>query len=175
MGAELLSLLIPVTAGREQEVRRAIEAFPVGAESPFASVPGTHVARLVVIDAFGSTALIPRRLHPSVLLLSALVDGDVRRWLLAMCQALGASGDEIWEHCGGWPGNGPATTARWLAGFRIRMHKSIVGNPEASVEAVQQALRRRDNLLQLAIHEGRLGPRELRRQYRTTVQGGAGS
>jgi hypothetical protein len=165
-----VSALIPVLPGHERDLRLVIEALPGGGQSPFAAVPGTHVARLVVLGAFGGPAEARRRLHPALLALSAMVDGSFDAWLRSMCTVLGPAGDAVWAHCAGWPGPGPTATAHWLHRFRIRMHVSIIGNPGATVPVVDQSLRQRANLLALALEAPRLSPEELRHRYETTVR-----
>ena len=170
MDVENFSALIPVLPGHERDLKVAVEALPGRDESPFAAVPGTHVARLVVLDSFGGPAIPRRRLHPALLALSAMVDGPFDAWLDSMCVALGPTGDALWVHCAGWPGPGPGATARWLHGFRVpKLHTSIIGNPGALVPDVEKGLRQRAALLELAL-AGRLPPDELRRRYNTTVR-----
>jgi len=170
MGVENLALLVPIRPGAERDLRRAVEALPSGDGSPFAVVPGTHVARLVVLGAMGSASAPKRRLHPALLSLSALVDGPSKEWLRMMCDTLGPTGDGLWAHCAGWPGPGPAATALWLSRFQIRLHMDIVGNPSASVTEVEEALRKRAVLLDLALEARGLPPEELRELYRASVQ-----
>jgi hypothetical protein len=168
MDVDNVSALVPVLSGHEPDLRRAIEALPTGDRSPFAAVPGTHVARLVVLESFGGPADSPRRLHPPLLALSALVDGPFDAWLRSMCTVLGSTGDGLWCHCAGWPAEAPSITGTWLHTFRIRMHVSLVGNPGVSVDDVHAALQRRSDLLDLALEAGRLSPGELRHRYVAT-------
>jgi hypothetical protein len=170
MGAGNFSALVPVLPGHERELRAAIDALGTGEDSPFAAVAGTHITRLVILDAFGGPSEPRRRLRPALLTFSAMVDGPVEAWLRAMCTTLGAVGDCLWTHCSGWPGPDPAATAVWLGSFRIRLDVSLVGNPNASVEQVEKALRQRRNLLNLALEARHLSPAELRRRYETEVR-----
>ena len=171
-GPELFGLLVPIRPEHELELRHAVEALPADDRSPFSAVPGTHVARLVIIRAMGARNAPRRRLHPSLLSFSGLVDGPLNDWLLTMCRSLGATGDALWNCCSGWPGPGPAATALWLRRFRIRLHTSIVGNTGASVDEVEAALRTRSSLLDLAVAAPGLTPGELRDRYRSTLLSG---
>jgi hypothetical protein len=169
MDVDNVSALIPILSGHERDLRLAVEALPDHDQSPFAGVPGTHVARLVVLDSFGGPATPRRRLHPALLALSVMIDGPFDAWLDSMCTALGPTGEALWVHCAGWPGPGPAVTARWLYGFRIRLHTSIVGNPGALRPEVEKGLRQRAALLELAL-AGRLPADDLRQRYGRTVR-----
>lgn len=162
--------LVPVLPGRERDLRAAISAFGTGEHSPFAAVPGTHIARLLVLDAFGGADEPRRHLRPALLALSALVDGAFEDWLSTMCATLGEVGDGIWAHCSGWPGPDRTSTAAWLAGYRIRLEVSIVGNPDAPVDRVEAALRQRRSLLRLALDAPDLPAAELRARYEQEVR-----
>ena len=69
-----LTVVLAITPGRERELRRRIRDWK---QSPFARLPGTHFARLVVLDELVYEG--PRRRRPQVplqyLLFSATFDG----------------------------------------------------------------------------------------------------
>lgn len=80
-----VTYLVPVPWGAAAEVAEMFKDLPYGPRSPFARVPGTHFARMALIndcyfdkqpkvDAFGS----------AYLLLSAEIDGDAEPWLRAL-------------------------------------------------------------------------------------------
>ena len=48
--AYALTVLAPITRGRESVLARVLDEFPAGAASPLARVPGIHFARWVVLD-----------------------------------------------------------------------------------------------------------------------------
>ena len=47
--------LTPVLAGAEAELRALVQSLPTGTASPFASIPGTHFGRWVVLEQLGSS------------------------------------------------------------------------------------------------------------------------
>ncbi len=70
--------LMPILPGLEGRARAAIQALPGDGMSPFRSVPGTHFARLAVLDR-RTAAFHPRRtvtMRNSWLLLAVDFDGD---------------------------------------------------------------------------------------------------
>jgi len=164
-GPDIFGALIPVRPGHEKPLRALLGGLDAGWRSPFADVPGTHLARLVVLRSFGSRAEPRRRLHPALLAFSAMVDGPVDAWLGKMCVNLGAEGDRVWSHCAGWPGPEAAACARWLLSLRLRMHASVIGNPGAPVDEVLGALDRREVLRTLALRRGSVSPADLRSAY----------
>ncbi|HEV7535019.1 MAG TPA: hypothetical protein VGP90_05250 [Acidimicrobiia bacterium] len=165
--SEAFFALVPIRAGDEPSLREMLEGFDPGraGASPFSAVPGTHVVRLTVVDSFGTRSDGRRRLHPALLSISVLVDGPVEDWLRSMAAGLGPSGDALWAHCLGWPGPGPAVTGRWLWSLRQRMHLTVIGHPDPTVDDVRRALDQQRALRDLAIRARTLTPKELRVAY----------
>jgi hypothetical protein len=166
-GVKTFAALIPIQPESVGSLRAVLQGLgpDTAGGSPFAGVPGTHAVRLAVLDSFGSRAQSPRRLHPALLSISALVDGPVTYWLRSMGAVLQDGGDSIWAHCSGWPGPGPAVTARWLLGFEIRTHECIIAHPAATADQIVDALRQQRDLQALAVRARALKPKELRQQY----------
>lgn len=165
--SEAFLALVPIRPGAAPALRQRLEAFDperVGA-SPFAAVPGTHVVRLSVIETVGARDAGHRHLTPALLSFSGLVDGSLDAWLLTMATTLGPVGDALWADCSGWPGPGPAVTARWMATFRQRMHTCVIAHDQPTVEEIRLALDRQRKLRELAIRAQTLPPKELRAAY----------
>jgi hypothetical protein len=77
-GMSNLVSLMPILPGYERRARARIQALPSDAASPFRTVPGTHFARLAVLDR-RSAAFHPRQtvtMRNSWLLLAVDFDGD---------------------------------------------------------------------------------------------------
>ena len=89
--AYALTVLTPIEDGREEELTAHLDALGDGDASPLARVPGTHIARWVVIGEvkFQTGPAPPDALAPR-LLFSSNFDGDARR--------------RTWRGCGpAWP------------------------------------------------------------------------
>ena len=109
-----LTILSPIinsgsrAASQDLALRKHLSTLPNGVHSPFARVPGTHFARLVVmsdvvfvghpsrIDHLGSQYLIFTSDFD--------VDVDLDAYLRSMAQTIPAELDQIWKHCVGYPG-----------------------------------------------------------------------
>jgi alkanesulfonate monooxygenase SsuD/methylene tetrahydromethanopterin reductase-like flavin-dependent oxidoreductase (luciferase family) len=122
-------VLAPLREGAADAARAAIRAL----REPFARVPGTHLARVQVLD--------------DDLLLAADHDGPIEEWLPAAAREL----DAVLRCCASWPGADDAAAAvRWVRARKQVVGFSIVGSPEATVEQVGEALALRDSLMRFA-------------------------
>ena len=102
--SEALTTLTPVTVGRLADLRAELALLDREAESPFARVFGTHVARFTVVDALEDRRLRPDPARGSYLIFSTDVDGSARAHVERLRGGLGDWADRIWGHCDGYPG-----------------------------------------------------------------------
>jgi hypothetical protein len=123
-------LLAPLRGGEAEAARAAIRALG----QPFARVPGTHLARVQVLE-------------DGRLLLAADHDGPLEPWLLATAREL----DTVLAHCAFWPGaDNPPEVVRWARDRSLPAGFSVVGSPHATVEQVGEALALRERLARFA-------------------------
>lgn len=157
---EALLILARVRHGREQALRGALAAFGARGPSPFARVPGTHLARLTPLVPPARRRLLRRRRTPPLhLLLAADVDAPATRWVDGLLAAIPAEVDSVLEHCERWPGTADGYAARaWLEDARLRAGFSVIGSPEATVAEVREALALRERLGDLALRGQDLDP-----------------
>lgn len=167
MAVDLLTSLTPIVPGREADLRRALAALPTGDGSPFARVPGTHVARWVVLEYFGKGDPVLRRpLRPALLLFSAAFDGPVEPWLWGLRAGLGPTAEAVWSHCSRWPGAAEGTSfAHWLLEHRLHINMPFVAHPEATVGEILHGLDCRERLINFAVRNQGRAPADLRRAF----------
>jgi hypothetical protein len=123
-------LVAPLRGGEADAAREAIRAL----DQPFARVPGTHLARVQVLE--------DRRL-----LVAADHDGPLEPWLAAAAREL----DPVLAHCAFWPGaDNPAEVVGWARKRSLPAGFSVVGSPHATVEEVGEALALRERLARFA-------------------------
>jgi hypothetical protein len=123
-------LLAPLRGGEVEVARAAIGAL----DEPFARVPGTHLARIQVLE-------------DGQLLLAADHDGALEEWLPAAALEL----ESVLRHCAFWPGlDNPAEVLRWAHERSLPAGFSVVGSPHATVEQVGEALALRERVLRFA-------------------------
>jgi hypothetical protein len=157
---ESVVLLARVRAGEAAAARAAIAEHWPARQSPFALVPGTHLARVQVLRPPGRRF---RRAPGEHLLLAADFDGALAPWLLALRAAAAGPLDAVLSHCAFYPGTAePAAFVRWVLANRTPVGFSVIGSPGATVAEVSEALALRDRLAAFAQSTQRLGPSELR-------------
>ena len=129
MSAALI-VLAQLRGGEADAARTAIRAL----DEPFRDVPGTHLARLQVLD-------------DRQLLLAADYDGALEPWLIAAARRL----DPVLAHCAFWPGaDKPAEVVEWARDRSFPAGFSVVGAPHATVEEIGEALALRERLTRFA-------------------------
>ena len=138
--ASQLSILTAVLEGHADALRSAVSALPVGEGSPFAAAPGTHHGRFVVV--------CPRPLAPATFLMcSATMDVPVSTWIDDFLRALGATADDIWSHCAGWPAD---SRAAYLLAHRV--HPALeFATWDAPAASIVEALDVQRRVVQLAL------------------------
>ena len=143
--AYALTVLTPIIDGHEAELTAHLEGLEEGDASPLARVPGTHIARWVVMDQVDLQGAGQRRHDalPPRLLFSSNFDGELDAYLEGLRTGMAEDADAIWGHCRGYPGHGDG------AGLR-----GLDARPPARGRAVLRRLRRPDR---------RPGPRQRRR------------
>ena len=107
-----LTILSPIinderaTPSHDLQIRSYLASLPTGEDSPFALAPGTHLARLVVMDdvIFVGAPSIEEHLQSKYLVFESNCDGDLDGYLLGLAAAAPQHLDAIWSHCVGYPG-----------------------------------------------------------------------
>jgi hypothetical protein len=161
---EALTVVARVRAGEADAAREAIARWWGAGPSPFATVPGTHLARLQVLRP-------PRRRWPrgpaDYVLLAADVDPPLGRWLTSLCAHAGPALDAVLSHCARYPGaSDPAVLARWIAANRLPVGFSVVAAPRRTVAETAEALALQQRLAAFAQRVQGLGPADLHAAWR---------
>ena len=145
-----VTILTAVLDGHVAELRAAIAAIPLGDDSPFASVTGTHNGRWTLVDMGAVTR--PRfragGLPAPMLTCSGTVDGVPDEWLRSLLAVLGQRADSIWSHCAGWSAAGDKVA--YLLDHRVPSMLEFVTS-EGSVATVRRALADRRAAEKLAV------------------------
>jgi len=160
---EALVVLARVRTGEAEAARVAIDAHWDAGESPFASVPGTHLGRLQVLTP---PARRGRRRTREHVLLAADADAPLDAWLERLRSRAAGALDAVLGHCAFYPGAAePAVFARWIAANRLPVGFSVVGS-DATVAEVSEALALREALGDFAERTQRMSPAALHDAWR---------
>src|SRR6185436_12143661 len=153
-------------AGREDEARTAIEALPVGAESPLAAFGGLHFSRIHIVRDLVFQGPQQRRrehLRSPQLVFTSTIDGEIEPYL----DALRTCADTWWQFCAGYPGSADRDAfVRWVRAHQIDSSLFASAHPEATVPGVLESLALREQIIDFAIAARGLPPEELQRRFR---------
>jgi hypothetical protein len=167
--AYALTVLTPILDGHAQELTEHLEALPEGDDSPFARVPGTHLARWVVIDQVKYQGHGQRHrdaLGASRLLFTSNFDGALEPYLEALRTGLGQDADAVWRHCRGYPGHEDrAGFARWLRAHELEAALFFSAYGSHTVEQVHADLDKRARLIEFALEAQGLEPPDLHARF----------
>ena len=169
--ASALSVLTPILDGHADTLREHLEGLGDGAASPLARVPGTHIARWVVIDdvIYQGDGQPKRDTLSPRLLFSSNFDGDVGAYLEGLRTGMAADADAIWSHCRGYPGHedGPPFAA-WMRAHMLEAALFFAAYGGMTVEQVHANLQRRRSLLSLVLDAQALPAADLKARFMET-------
>jgi hypothetical protein len=107
-----LTLLCPIIddndaiPSHDLQIRYHLSTLSLGPDGPFATAPGTHLARLVVLDdvIYVGVPSCEEHLNSKYLVFECNCDGDRDTYLTGLAQKIPDQLDAIWQHCIGYPG-----------------------------------------------------------------------
>jgi hypothetical protein len=166
--AYALTVLTPIKDGHAQPLVEHLNGLGEGDASPLARVPGTHIARWVVIDhvKFQGAGQRHRDSLSPRLLFSANHDGDVDAYLEGLRTGMGAEADAIWSHCRDYPGHENAGTFRaYMRAYQLEAALFFAAYGEQTVGDVQRNVGRRRQLIDFAIEAQQLDDAALKARF----------
>ena len=107
-----LTILSPIlnderaTPSHDLQIRAFLAALPTDETSPFARAPGTHLARLVVMDdvIYVGMPACEEHLKSKYLIFESNCDGPLDTYLTNLARTVPEQLDALWSHCVGYPG-----------------------------------------------------------------------
>jgi hypothetical protein len=165
--AHALTVLTPILDGHREELTEHLNALPEGAASPLARVPGTHLARWLVIDDVkfqGAGQRRRDRLGASRLLFTSNFDGELDPYLDGLRTGLGADADAVWAHCRAYPGHGEGF-AGWIKAHALECALFFGAYGDHTVEEVHRNLEARSSLIEFALEAQPLGAADLKARF----------
>ena len=141
--------VFPVLPGHENVIKAAIDALPKGAGSPFRRVPGTHFARLALLDR-DKVGIHPSKvitLRNSYLLFTADFDGvppgrdSSERFFRSVHRTMPVEVQSVWRHCWGFNTADDADEFALLASrCRRPVFREFIDYPDESLRSVLKSL-----------------------------------
>jgi hypothetical protein len=157
--------ITPVDPGQEAALRAYLEGLPQ-ADSPLARLPGTHFARLVIVDHLvPENEEHPDRLPCPMLVFTACYDGAEDPFLDALVRDLADEAREIWGRCVGCPDPSGAALRAYLLHNQINSGFFVSGYKDATLPAVRKALHNREKVIELAVRGQSMSPAQLRAAF----------
>lgn len=132
----------------EEQLRALRAEGPGGPRLPLQELPGTHFARLFVLDG---AALPDGEVVPDSLLYMADVDAPAGRHLRELVRRGGAGLDAVFGHCEGWPARtSEAERVAWLRAHGLRPAAYYVHTVGRTVRQVLDEAQLAEELAELA-------------------------
>ena len=166
--AYALTVLTPIEHGREEALSAYLDALGDGDGSPLARVPGTHLARWVVIGQVKQQQGQRRKdaLKAPRLLFTSNFDGPLDAYLEALRIGLAGDADAIWGNCTGYPGHQDAAGfPAWIRHHQIEAALFFGAYGEQTVPAVHANLAARTGLIEFALETQALDPAALKARF----------
>jgi len=166
--AYALTVLTPIEHGREQALAAHLDALGDGDASPLARVPGTHLARWVVIGQVKHQRGQRRAdaLKAPRLLFTSNFDGPLNPYLEALRTGLAGDADAVWGNCTGYPGHQDAAGfSAWICHHQIEAALFFGAYGEQTVGEVHRNVARRTELIDFALDTRGLEPAALKAQF----------
>jgi hypothetical protein len=160
--------MTPIKPGEEEALRAYLEAFRERGERPFANVPRTHMARLVIVKDFHNDPKWKQRkeehLAIPTLCFSSNLDGDIDSYLDVLADGMGEHVAEIWGRCIGGP-DSPKGLKAYLKHNQIDCGFFYAAYGQATLPEVKAALDQREKLMAFATRTQGMDPAALQRAF----------
>ena len=170
--AYALTVLTPILDGHAQLLVEQLDALGDGDASPLARVPGTHIARWVVLDDLkfqGAGQRHRDRLQAARLLFSSNFDGDLDRYLDGLRTGMAAEADAIWGHCRGYPGHEDAAAfAAYMRAHQLEAALFFAAYGDQTVDEVHANVAQRRRLIEFALDAQKLDAADLKARFLET-------
>ena len=144
-----LTILSPIiedekaTPSHDLQIRAYLAKLSTREDSPFALAPGTHLARLVVMDdvIYVGMPSCEEHLKSKYLVFESNCDGDLEAYLTGLATAIPDHLDAIWKHCVGYPGaSNPRAFVAYMKACQLETTFYFAAVNDKSVPDTQRAL-----------------------------------
>jgi hypothetical protein len=169
-----LTILSPIiddenaTPSHDLQIRSYLATLSAREDSPFALAPGTHLARLVVMDdvIYVGMPSCEEHLKSKYLVFESNCDGDLDSYLSGLAANVHEQLDAIWKHCVGYPGAASGQAfIDYMKACQIDTTFFFAAVNDKSVAATLRALQTQTAVADfIATHQG-MDPATLQREF----------
>jgi hypothetical protein len=170
-GLTILSPIIDdetVVPSHDLQIRKYLASLSTGEDSPFALAPGTHLARLVVMDdvIYVGMPACEEHLKSKYLVFESNCDGDLESYLAGLARNAPQHLDAIWSHCVGYPGTADTQAfIRYMKACQIETTFFFAAVNDKSVTQTLRALQTQRAVADfIADHQG-MPPQQLQIEF----------
>ncbi|MDX6683464.1 MAG: hypothetical protein QOG94_3503 [Solirubrobacteraceae bacterium] len=159
-----------IEPGQEDALRAYLQGFRDRDERPMAKVPGTHMARFVIVEKFNCKPSYkqrkPETLACASLAFSSNLDGPIDAYLDVLCERLQPEAREIWGRCCGAPDPCEGQALKdYLKHNQVDCGFFYAAYGSATVQQVQDSLAQRDRLMDFATRNQGVAPDKLQKAF----------
>jgi hypothetical protein len=171
-----LTILSPIiddanaAPSHDLQIRAYLAQLSTREDSPFATAPGTHLARLVVMDdvIYVGMPSCEEHLKSKYLVFESNCDGDLDSYLTGLAATIPTHLDAIWSHCVGYPTQGASDRQAFIAYMKACQVETtfyFAAVNDQSVPATLRALQTQTAVADfIAAHQG-ADPATLQRDF----------
>jgi hypothetical protein len=170
-----LTVLSPIinddraTPSHDLQIRKYLATLPTGEDSLFAQAPGTHLARLVVMDdvIYVGAPAVEEHLNSKYLIMETNCDSDLDGYITGLARTVPQHLDAIWSHCVGYPGTGDLTAlVRYFQACQIETTFFFAAVNDKSLPETLKALQTQSWVADfVATHQG-MEPKQLQAEFK---------
>jgi len=159
-----------IKPGEEATLRAYLQGFRDRDERPLKKVPGTHMARFVIVEKFNCKPSYKQRRPETIacasLAFSSNLDGPIDDYLDVLCDALQPEAQEIWGRCCGAPAKCEGQALKtYLRHNQVNSGFFYAAYPNATVEQVRRTLDQRERMMAFATEHQGVPPAELQQAF----------
>ena len=159
-----------IKAGEVDNLRAYLEGFRDRGERPLEKVPGTHMARFVIVEKFNCKPSYRQRRAENIacasLAFSSNLDGPIDAYLDTLCETLQPEAQEIWGRCVGSPATCEGKALKdYLKHNQVDCGFFYAAYGEATVEKVKTSLDQRERMMEFAVRAQQMDPAELQQAF----------
>lgn len=159
-----------IKPGEIDALRAYLEGFRDRGERPLDKVPGTHMARFVIVEKFNCKPSYKQRRPENIacasLCFSSNLDGPIDTYLDGLCAIFQPEAQEIWGRCVGSPAACEGKALKdYLKHNQIDCGFFYAAYGEATVEKVRFTLDQRERMMAFATEHQGVSPAELQQAF----------